>query len=329
MNIDGLIKNIKTLGPDNEQFDCNNIALCADENYIPYVGIAIASIMKVSKEKLCFHIFSNNINENNIKKFHNIAEQEGQTIILYEIDDSLFNKISLSKENSHVSSATFYRFIIPCILYKRVKRILYLDVDICCLRDIDSIFKLELENNVVAVVEDISESRNCKRLHVKRYFNAGVILIDVEKWTETKIAEQCFELAHRIKFSFLDQDILNIILEDNALFVDRKFNSQYSLSKLIDEVDQPSNASIPEGAAIVHFIGASKPWHAWVQCCKVVKVYNKMKCDTDWKDLKPVKPNNYKMMHKAARCAKKERDFMNMIYWYVKYGISKIKFYMK
>lgn len=259
-----------------------------------------------------------------------MAKLFSQNIVVYEINDEIFLNLHLSKENGHVTVGAFYRFIVPDILEENIKKILYLDVDIYCASNIKSIFDTNIDSNIAAVIADISEKDNSKRLKVKKYFNSGVMLINRVRWVKEKISDQCLKMAKERKFPFLDQDILNIILENKTVFIDHQYNFQYSLSNLLDNAKRPSLVAIPDNDIIlVHFIGASKPWHSWVQNCRIVEKYNELKSDTEWHDLKLIKPKNYKDMHKAARVSRKERKYINMLVYYCLYAISKMKFILK
>ncbi|MBF3355395.1 lipopolysaccharide 1,3-galactosyltransferase, partial [Leptospira borgpetersenii serovar Hardjo-bovis] len=56
------------------------------------------------------------------------------------------------------------------------------------------------------------------------------------------------------------QDVLNIFLVNKARFVDKKFNTQFSLNyELKDSVINPVDAE----TVFVHYIGPTKPWHSW------------------------------------------------------------------
>ena len=314
---------------DNDCID-GNIAFCADSNYISYVGIAINSIIKNSTGKYCFHIFTKDIKIEELNKLERLANLSRQNIIVYEINDEIFLNLNLSKENGHVTSGAFYRFIVPDVLEENIKKIWYLDVDIYCVSNINSIFDTNINGSIAAVIADISEKDNSKRLKVKKYFNSGVMLINRTRWVKDKISNQCLKMAKEKKFPFLDQDILNIILENKTVFIDYKYNFQYSLSNLLDSVKKPSLAQIPDNDIIfMHFIGASKPWHSWVQNCRIVEKYNELKRNTEWHDLKLIEPKNYKNMHKAARVSKKEKKYINMLKYYCLYAIFKMKFILK
>lgn len=62
------------------------------------------------------------------------------------------------------------------------------------------------------------------------------------------------EVVQRI--THLDQDVLNILLVNKARFVDKKFNTQFSLNyELKDSVINPVDAE----TVFVHYIGPTKP----------------------------------------------------------------------
>lgn len=112
-------------------------------------------------------------------------------------------------------------------------------------------------------------------------------------------------------------------------FLNTKYNYQYSLSKLIDDSPCPSKEKLREDAVIVHYIGASKPWHTWVQCCQGAKAWVAVKQNSMWNDVKlsgpeTIKNHTYKYWHKFARVAKKEGHWLAMFKYYWNYCSSKI-----
>lgn len=55
------------------------------------------------------------------------------------------------------------------------------------------------------------------------YFNAGFLLINLIRWAEEDISTQAMQLlknnALRNKLSFLDQDVLNILLTNKVIYL--------------------------------------------------------------------------------------------------------------
>lgn len=127
------------------------------------------------------------------------------------------------------------------------------------------------------------------------------------------------------KWRYPDQDILNIILENKVKFLNKNYNYHYSLSHLLDNSDFPSSEKIPNEIIVIHFAGHSKPWHEWVKTLDAAKIYLNIKAMSQWNDLPLIKPQTYKEMHKAARLAKKEGSLKEILYWYFKYSLKKLR----
>ncbi len=63
-------------------------------------------------------------------------------------------------------------------------RVLYLDGDMMCRGSLDYLRNLDFKGHDAAVVSDRKEELQMKRVHTKRYFNAGMMLINVKQWME-------------------------------------------------------------------------------------------------------------------------------------------------
>ena len=101
------------------------------------------------------------------------------------------------------------------------------------LRDISEFWNTDLSGCGAACVEDIGkdEDERYERLHYDKscsYFNAGVLLINLDYWRKHKVDVQCvryFETyPERIQFN--DQDLLNVVLCKDKVFVPLKWNMQ-------------------------------------------------------------------------------------------------------
>ena len=101
-------------------------------------------------------------------------------------------------------------------IFLNVDKLYYIDADIICLKDADSFFCINLEDNIIAAVPD-SEKMNNKRnkalnLGQHIYFNAGILIIDIEKWNNNKISDKILTVINKYKniIKYEDQDALNI-----------------------------------------------------------------------------------------------------------------------
>ena len=332
MNQNEYVKEIISLGL--KQKNAKHILLCSSKEYIQYAGVTITSILISNiNEKFNFHLFCISISESDLQKLKSTAEKFATEINIHILNEKVIEQFSQNMAgNDHVSVVTYFKFIGFAALNNIADKALYLDTDICVLDNkLVDFWKVDLNNKIAIVIGKPEGDRTQKRLHIKQAFNAGVVFVDINKWNKNNLTCKCIEKACERVWPFLDQDILNIILDNKFISFDERYNYNFSLSYFIDHVDRPSKVPFNrQDATIIHYIGASKPWHTWIQCCQITKVYIEAKLQSEWKDMPLISPadikrQNYKYYHKAARVARKEKNYNECLNNYFKYAINKIK----
>jgi len=159
---------------------------------------------------------------------------------------------------------TFARLTIPRGLPPGIRRVLYLDADLLVLDDLSALWGFEMEDAPVAAVVDGLDAqirRNDPAAvgvpRVARYFNAGVLLIDVARWQSYRVTERAVEYLKANPFSpFSDQDALNVACDGQWASLPLRWNFQEHRVTAIDAL--PLHAR----PGIVHFVTSLKPWHA-------------------------------------------------------------------
>jgi lipopolysaccharide biosynthesis glycosyltransferase len=299
-----------------EQADFH-IAFGIDKNFARGMGILIDSIRKNnSKEKIVFHVFTDEIELSDLEKLKIIAAYPGIKIKLYYIDINAFKKLPTTIAWSY---ATYYRFIMGKVLYGTVDKVLYLDADILCIGSLSELKEIDMGDAVVLGIGEPGQF-NVKRLGLQqeKYFNAGVLYIDINKWNSEHIAEQAVALLqnHPEKYPYLDQDVLNVLLDGKTCFINKKWNYLYDMRKM--------ESQLPENIVFIHFIG-DKPWQKWSEHHFMVKLYNKYAEKSLWKDVPLVEPRHYKDKKRMARSYAKQNRYGDALFWYIQYAIAKIK----
>lgn len=102
------------------------------------------------------------------------------------------------------------------------------------------------------------------QLHSK-YFNSGVVIMDLEQWRKHGYAKQVIELAAAGNLPHHDQDALNKVFMGNWIALPLKWNvipPVFNLfSKILLNGDLRKNAiAARKDKAILHFAGRYKPW---------------------------------------------------------------------
>ena len=256
-----------------------DIVACCDSNYIMPTGVMFLSVCKNNKETpLHFHlIIDESVTDTETKSLNELVANENSqnTISFYRIDSNfLSNYPSIGKFASYISKASYYRLFIANILPKEINKIIYLDCDIIVRHNLSGLLEQNINNRAIGCVIDIFDADISiyNRLQYplqKGYFNAGVLLINLEYWRVENLAAR-FQLFINNKQDIIrshDQDVLNCTLVDEKVELPLTYNFQSGFAfvkeqlhidywKYKDELEQ--TISDP---AIIHFTDFPKPWY--------------------------------------------------------------------
>lgn len=239
-----------------------NICYAVDENYIEQLIVSITSILKNANinDILNFYIMENGLTEEQKYCFNKLKKIQKFNINFIKIDKSDFIKCPLLKENNenykdyHVTIPTYFRFNAPKY-FPILNKILYLDCDVIIRTSLHELFDIDIENYSAMMVEDASNATEKERLKINQYFNAGVMMINLNYWRQNNITNKLFEYAieHKNEILWQDQDIINKVLNNKILSINKEWNYQYFLYEY-------SNAAELKNAKILHYAGRFKPW---------------------------------------------------------------------
>ncbi len=243
-----------------------------DEGFAEATIVSAISVLKNNKEKVEFHL----IYPSRMDDPKNIVEQEilsqgGEVIKHPFLDDSVPKyKIPIPKTRGEKKFQPWHNTIFMKLkIHEIVERdkVVYIDGDTLVGNCLRNLFVLELDDKIMAAVLDnvsnnISKFWKDKGVNLSRYFNTGVMLLDLKKLREINFSEKC-KLAS-LKFGkfchYPDQDIYNIVLNGQVHFLLPNFNLQ-SWWGITDKRWKQQLNSFRKG--ILHFVGDVKPWHLW------------------------------------------------------------------
>lgn len=181
----------------------------------------------------------------------------------------------------HISIATYFRLLLPSILPPILKRVLFIDSDIVINGSLLDLWDTPLEGHAMAVVTDRNLDMQRERLglaHDSPYFNAGVMLIDLEQWRSANVLERgmAFAKSNAHILNNWDQDVLNHLFEKRVLLMHQRWNAMSHLWGLdpawlearggLSQEEQEAH----DDPVVIHFAGGgfAKPWnyrcpHPW------------------------------------------------------------------
>ena len=237
------------------------IFFATDDNYTPYLSVAINSIKDNASKNYHYniHILHQGLNENNIQDLKSY-EDECFTIYFDDVQDSLKKFASELFVRDYYSKATYYRIFIPSI-FTEYDKILYLDCDITVKGDIAELYNTEIGDNYLGAITDeaVQNIPNFYEyvenfLGIKRqdYFNAGILVINLAKMREIHFEKRFMDILSKYKFVVAqDQDYLNVLCKGKVTYISKIWNKQPI---------QDNNLTI-NNIKLVHYNLSAKPWH--------------------------------------------------------------------
>ena len=239
-----------------------NLCYSLDNNYAEQFCVSAVSVLKNSlpDDNINFYILDGGLSDENKQKIELLKNIKSFNIEYFKINNADFAVCPMLKDKDshysdyHVTLPTYYRFKLPELLPQKSK-VLYLDCDVIIRSDLNKLYNTDLTDKAAGMILDVESKKEAARLHLEHYFNAGVMLINLDFWRKHNVPQKFFDFAQTNKSIILwqDQDIINSVLNDDIKSVDKFWNYQYFL---YDEVN-PQDLS---DAKILHLSGRFKPW---------------------------------------------------------------------
>ena len=258
------------------------IVLAANDFYVPYMSVCIQSIINSTKKQCCkIFVFHTDISAEN-QRILNIHTEGTDNIELIFIQIGEYIDDYKLQAKDHITVETFYRFLILDIM-KEYNKVIYLDCDLIVCRDLFELYETDLGKNLIGAVYDVDfagqlnspwlrmkeyERKNLRLKDPYKYFQAGVLLMNINEMRKVVTAEKLLEMAATGIYKYSDQDILNIVCEDRVTYLDMSWNVISDCDgKRIGEVASRAPAFMFEQymearkyPSIIHFAGIQKPW---------------------------------------------------------------------
>ncbi len=275
-----------------------------DRGYMFPSGVAIHSVLEHAdpSDRYRFYILTEEENVGMDDGFFELlaAKFSNFTWEYRTIPADVFANIQLSVRYS--SAATYYRLLAARLL-PELEYGIYLDGDIavfgdiadmldCCMADSGTFFS----DCYLAAAKDIGlrygtdgffarhrASIGFSNEDITGYFNAGVLVMNLKKIREDGLEERFVSLLAN-NYTFVDQDILNMVCKGKVRYLPARFNivansihnRYYAYHVCSDPRDRED--LLADRSVISHYAGVVKPWqlqetpwdYAWLACAKRV-----------------------------------------------------------
>jgi len=204
-----------------------------------------------------------------------------QRQVKYQIVEAAMLDIVIARSpyvySASASSAHFMRLFVGDV-FPQLQKVIYLDCDIMVRKPLHGLWAQNLDEAIVGAVQCpafmAAEEADFRAAYGGKYFNSGVLLIDLERWRRDKITERViawsavFAKAEAFNMqgfwrAFQDQSPMNKVLASrwkslsptwNFTWVTKiEYAPGYNLR--LEELE-----AIEADPAIYHFFGPMKPW---------------------------------------------------------------------
>ncbi len=232
-----------------------NFLYCFDTNYNLQAFTSMISLLDCSTKKINIYVIHNEKNfelqvPEKILNHKNLIFFESYQFNDYEHE---FPNI----KNVHISVATYFRLFIQNYLPKKEKFFVFLDPDVICIndpiREIENTMK-RLNDTNFTISAKTEHNFGVKNINVNnKYFNAGVMLIDYEKWQLNNFHNKLIKKLEDLKNNIVqwDQDVLNSMLNGEYLELKEILNFKAATK---------SNKIFKSKVLMIHYMGSHKPW---------------------------------------------------------------------
>jgi len=234
-----------------------NIVFVVNKKYISYLMVALSSLGKYNKYSINIFLVYSKLTNRNLKILKRLCDKFNYNFKPLKIKKYLFYG---APEMGHLKLENYYRLAIPNLI--KSNSALYLDCDILIRANIRELFDIDLKGYALAAVQDPINYQPRDVLKMKdtsRYFNSGIILMNLEYWRQHELSNIIlnFAIENHSLLLYADQCAINGIIGLDYISLNKTYNFQ---TDNIINGDEKNKTELNK-SKIVHFTGPYKPMH--------------------------------------------------------------------
>jgi lipopolysaccharide biosynthesis glycosyltransferase len=242
------------------------VACAADAAYVVPLAAMLRSALASLRPgaTLAIHVVDAGIAAGARERLDALAREHGAALRWHE---PLTAGVAGLPTWGRMPSTTYQRLLVTDHLPGNVNRAIWLDCDLLVSADLGRLWEADLRGSHLLAVRDSVVPLVSSRYGIARwrelgfpreapYFNAGVMLVDLDRWRDDEIGDRAarYLREYRDDVVFWDQEGLNAALCGRWGELDQRWNRNVS-----EDGRGPTGAARPE-PWIVHFNGTLKPW---------------------------------------------------------------------
>ena len=241
------------------------IVFGCDKIYLPHLSVAICSLIENNSDtSLRIYVINSDIDIEGWGKLTALDPQKKHTFINARVEEDDLNDLVTKGQ---FTKAIYYRLLIENIITD--DKALYIDADVVVNGSIKELWNTDITDTYLAAVEEPHYTGHELGMRPgARYFNSGVMLINLKKWRDELISDKVIEFIRQNgeRLTWIDQCALNAVINGNWKRMSPKFNLQTPIFEMDLQLkeslyDFGDNDEAIKNPVIIHYTGYSKPWH--------------------------------------------------------------------
>jgi len=251
--------------------ECIDIAMGFDGRYAPHAANVMASIIRHAPgARLRFILLQSGVSE--ATKRRTEATARGAAFVWIEVREEDLPDFT----HGHLNRTVLFRLGLEALAPQDCGRVVYVDSDTIVLGDIRELAAVDLGGHALGAVTDCYQDADRFATAWSlpkggRYFNSGVLVIDLVKVRAEKLFSRAIDFVARNgdRLLFADQDGLNFAFWNRSAVVEPTWNVQrFATRAEIAAETAPDRRWGHKRPRLIHYIGTEKPWmrnvwHPW------------------------------------------------------------------
>lgn len=245
------------------------VACVIEGDYVPHTAAMLHSLLSSAGPARVHYLHGSDFSARDAGQLEEMVERDGGVISYVPVPNELLAGLPTE---GFTGGATWYRIFLPDLL-PSLQRVLFLDADLIVRKPLDGLWDVDLDGAYVAAVTNVLPRHYEKMLveagfDIDTYFNAGVMLLDLERMRRDGCAEEMrsYGLSHADSLVVREQDTLNAVLGGRRLSLEPRWNCMNSFFVYpwaSEHFDGDQLADAKSDPVIRHFEGPlwNKPWH--------------------------------------------------------------------
>lgn len=252
------------------------LACAANNDYAMPLAVTVRSVLDnfKGKSRIKLYILDGGIQPSSKRRIAQSIASDQIEITWAKPSEAMLQGLPVSEK---YPLPIYYRLLLPQILPVNATKAIYLDTDLVVQGDLQTLWDTEIDDNYVLAVQDgcqrcIGMAGGLKK-HKEygispdlKYFNTGVLVINLKKWRTDNIFEKAIAFLHQnAEYAFNpDQDALNAVLAGQWGELNPRWNQIHAVHEWAGWQESPYDEALYDQVLrspyIIHYTTPPKPW---------------------------------------------------------------------